>query len=218
MPNRLVAWNEETKSGNPTRSVRLNDLIKLVKKKEVRKLGKMSQAHRAFEKSEFEWMLKRLRGSECQTYKYTVTAFFIFQYNLIARLDDIANFSLNDLTPNIEFNFALNSKMCWSKNVMEERDSPEQIIFGARDTSYCAQLGLAIHLEIAIAAGKIQADGTLFGIKKAYCSTILKDIVDGAEFPKVKPGNLGSHSNRKFPATYARREGCSRDDVDLRGR
>ena len=168
MPNRLVAWNEETKSGNPTRSVRLNDLIKLVKKKEVRKLGKMSQAHRAFEKSEFEWMLKRLRGSECQTYKYTVTAFFIFQYNLIARLDDIANFSLNDLTPNIEFNFALNSKMCWSKNVMKERDSPEQIIFGARDPIYCAQLGLAIYLEIAIAVGNIRADGTLFGIKKAY--------------------------------------------------
>ena len=125
----------------------------------------MSQARRAFEKSELEWTLKRLRGSACQAYTYMVAAFFIFQYHLIARLDDIANFSLNDLTSNIEFNFALNSKMCWSKNVMEECNSPEQIIFGARDPNYCAQLGLAIHLDTSIAAGNIQAGGMLFGIK-----------------------------------------------------
>ena len=218
MPNRLVAWNAETKSGNPTRSVPLNDLIKAVKKKEVRKLGKMSQARRAFEETEFTWGIKKLRSSACQAYKYTVSAFFIFQFTLIARLDDIANFSLNDLTPNIEFMFALNSKMCWSKNVLEERDSPDQIIFGARDPTYCAHLGLGLHLETAIEAGNVHDGGTLFGVKKTYCSQVLRDIINDPDFPKVKPGNLGSHSNRKFPATYARRKGCSRDDVDLRGR
>ena len=31
-------------------------------------------------------------------------------------------------------------------------------------------------------------------------------------------GALGSHSTRKFAATFARRSGCSRDDVDARGR
>mmetsp|Transcript_14743 Transcript_14743/g.17443 ORF Transcript_14743/g.17443 Transcript_14743/m.17443 type:complete len:191 (-) Transcript_14743:467-1039(-) len=178
----------------------------------------MSQARRAFEKLEFEWTIKTLRSSTCQAYRFTVAAFFIFQYNVIARLDDIANFSIPDLTPNTEFNFALNSKMCWSKNVLEERDSPEQIIFGARDPNYCAQLGLAIHLDTVIEAGNVHAEGTLFGVKKTYCSTVLRDIVDDAEFPKVKPGNLGSHSNRTFPDTYARREGCSRDYIDLRGR
>lgn len=73
-------------------------------------------------------------------YKYTVAAFFLFQYNLITCLDDIANFSINDLTPNIGHTFALNSKMC----VMEEQDLPKQIIFGAQDPNY------TIHLETAI--------------------------------------------------------------------
>ena len=31
MSNMLLAWNEETKVGNPTRSVDLNDLIKSIK-------------------------------------------------------------------------------------------------------------------------------------------------------------------------------------------
>ena len=148
---------------------------------------------------------KKLRSSACQAYKYTVSAFFIFQFTLIAWLDDIANFSINDLTPNIEFMFALNSKMCWSKNVLEERDSPDQIIFGARDPTCCAHLGLGLHLETAIEAGNVHDGGTLFGVKKTYCSQVLRDIINDPDFPKVKPGNLGSHSNRKFPATYARR-------------
>lgn len=38
------------------------------------------------------------------------------------------------------------------------------------------------------------------------------------EFPKVRPGNLGIHSNYKFTATYAIREGYPRDNVDLRSR
>ena len=37
MTNGLMAWNEISMVGNPTRSAELNDLIKYVKKKEVRK-------------------------------------------------------------------------------------------------------------------------------------------------------------------------------------
>ena len=35
MPSRLLPWNEQTQSGNPTKSVQVNDLIKTVKKSEV---------------------------------------------------------------------------------------------------------------------------------------------------------------------------------------
>ena len=35
MPNRLIAWNAQSLSGNPTRSAIVNDLIKRVKKEEV---------------------------------------------------------------------------------------------------------------------------------------------------------------------------------------
>lgn len=46
MPNRLSTWNAIMHSGNPTRSVPVNNLIKAVKKKEVRRQGKPSQARR----------------------------------------------------------------------------------------------------------------------------------------------------------------------------
>ena len=35
-PNRLLPWNEQSGTGNPTRSVLVNDLIKRIKKEEVR--------------------------------------------------------------------------------------------------------------------------------------------------------------------------------------
>ena len=62
MPNRLMAWNELTSQGNPTKSVLLNGLIKAVKK-EVRKQGKPSQADQPMEKSKFEDMLQLLESS-----------------------------------------------------------------------------------------------------------------------------------------------------------
>lgn len=35
-PNRLLPWNEQSGTGNPTRSALVNDLIKRIKKEEVR--------------------------------------------------------------------------------------------------------------------------------------------------------------------------------------
>ena len=41
MPNRLIQWNElPVPAGNPTKSTVVNDLLKLVKMKEVPKQGK----------------------------------------------------------------------------------------------------------------------------------------------------------------------------------
>ena len=34
-PNHLIPWNEQSRTGNPTRSPLVNDLIKRIKKKEV---------------------------------------------------------------------------------------------------------------------------------------------------------------------------------------
>ena len=34
-PNRLIPWNEQSRSGNPTRSPLVNDIIKRIKKEEV---------------------------------------------------------------------------------------------------------------------------------------------------------------------------------------
>jgi hypothetical protein len=46
MPNKLASWNSLIRCGNPTRSIPVNELIKAVKKKEVRKQGKQSAAVR----------------------------------------------------------------------------------------------------------------------------------------------------------------------------
>jgi hypothetical protein len=42
MPNRLMVWNQRTRGGYPTRSNVVNELIKRVKKQEVRRQGRVS--------------------------------------------------------------------------------------------------------------------------------------------------------------------------------
>ena len=54
MPNRLMHWDEMSKRGNPTRSIAINNFIKLLKKLEVKKLGVQSKARRAMAKVEFK--------------------------------------------------------------------------------------------------------------------------------------------------------------------
>ena len=155
MPNRLFPWNVQTNSGNPTRSILVNDLIKKIKKMEVRKEGVTSKARRSMELGEFCELIKRLRSSELPLRKFNLSAYFIFQYNMIERVDDIEKIMWSELSPCVDFDFILKARMCWSKNVQEERDAPEQVIFGAMDPAFCAQLALAIHIEHAIMTGSL---------------------------------------------------------------
>ena len=45
--------------------------------------------------------------------------------------------------------------MGWSKNITEERESPEQVLLGAMDPNYCVLLALAIHLKHGVLNGDI---------------------------------------------------------------
>ena len=54
MPNHQTGWDVLTNSGNPTKFVKINDLIKTVKKKEVRQQGKPSLARWPLEESEYK--------------------------------------------------------------------------------------------------------------------------------------------------------------------
>ena len=80
--------------------------------------------------SEFCTFIDLCRKSDNHFIKCNAAAYFIFQFHMIAYLDDGFCFQNADLTPNLEFPFALRSKMSWSKNVLEERHVPDQIIFG----------------------------------------------------------------------------------------
>ena len=141
------AWNERSQEGNATRSAKVNNLIKRVKKAEVRKLGKRSAARRPLECSEFEWTKSRLMEFTDIKRKYMVSTAAKFQFHLIARLDDTCRFEECDLKPHPQFPFALQAKMCWSKNVREERDAPDQLVLGAMDFRYCILLALGVYLE-----------------------------------------------------------------------
>ena len=61
MPNSNQNWDVRTKSGNPTKSVLVNNLLKAVKQKEVRKQGVSPQTMRALSIMEFKQIIQILR-------------------------------------------------------------------------------------------------------------------------------------------------------------
>ena len=67
---------------------------------------------------------------------------------MIARVDDTAKFRAPDLKSFHQYpNYGVIARLCWSKNVLDERDAPDQILFGAMDTRYCALCSLGLWLE-----------------------------------------------------------------------
>ena len=230
MPNKNTQWNVALASGNPTKSVLVNGLIKAVKKKEVRKEGKASQARRPLTMEEFKQLVKLLHAKTDPVKRYVLTTMIKFQFHMVGRIDDTSRFLMEDLKPNPNFNFALLGRLCWSKNVREERDAPDQILLGSADPLFCVLIGLALHLEVFL-QGDGQHTPYVFGIggdngddaaarrTKDRASAIIKEVFESDEFVlAIGMGNLGTHSIRKLPTTHARRNGCSRDDLDVRGR
>ena len=124
MPYKLMPCNALAQTGNPMQSVEVNELIKAIKKAKLWKQGKACSARCPLEQSEFQGALCILEQKTDVHCNYCVPTMMKFQYNLIAHIDDTANFETNDLKPNEEFPFALLCQMCWSKmcwkNVMHQ--------------------------------------------------------------------------------------------------
>ena len=118
--------------------------------------------------SEFRRLIDSCLKSDDHFIKYTGSTYFIVQFHMIIRLDGIFRFQRADLTPNLKFPFALKSKMRWSKNVLEERDTPDQVILGAMDPTFCTIFAITIHLEHPIhsGSGASVANQSLFGVEK----------------------------------------------------
>jgi hypothetical protein len=117
------------------------------------------------------------------------------------------------MKPNPQYAFTLLATMCWSKNVLDERDAPDQLLLGAMDQRYCVLLGLAVWLEI-----NKETSPFLFGIGriddpdalKKKASDFVRDNVfrNEAFMPAIPSGKLGTHSFRKYVGTRARRNGA----------
>ena len=125
MPNRTVSWCDGR--GNPTKSAPVNDIIKEVRKFEVRGEGCPSSAKRPLRENEFIKSLQLLRAQPGFDCKYKCPTLQLWQHTLIGRLDDCAHFEVNDPRGHSQFEFALKTRVRWSKNVMEERRCPDQV-------------------------------------------------------------------------------------------
>jgi hypothetical protein len=225
MPHRLMHWNFEQRSGNPTKSTDVNDLIKAVVKKEARQQGRKSQARRPFTQEEFIQLVTLCSQFRDPNIKYGIPALLKFAFHMIARLDDSCEMKNENLNPNPRYPETLLARLRWSKNVNDERDAPNQIVIGAMDPEYCVLLGLGLHLETAISEVSDQSQHLFhFGratpkLANGFVSSALREkVLKHGDFKKQSTGNLGSHSVRKHASTHARRNGSCKDDVDFRGR
>ena len=86
------------------------------------------------------------------------------------------------------------------------------------DPNYCVLLGLALHLERTEIPRRDHNSPLLFGITKCRIRILYEKITSQENFQLTSPNLIGTHSIHKLPATYARRNGYSKDDVDARGK
>ena len=158
----------------------------------------------------------------------------VWQYNLIARIDDVAHFQVGDPKGHPDFDFALRTKVRWSKNVHDERRCPDQILLGSMDFIFCVLFNLACYLEGFLrmfpnayflftgdtsetAPAKFKKNHHNMLSKYAWKNPRMAE----AFLPEhVEAGvkALGTHSYRKASATYASRCGATPQEIEHRGR
>ena len=101
------------------------------------------------------------------------------------------------------------------------------------DPAFCLLLSLSIYLEEWIGNGngrhceylfcsEVNANNkSIARIKVTYRNNLLS-VFEETEFKDVTPPgtyqSLGSHSLRKYASTWSRQNGCTMDDIEIRGR
>ena len=230
MLDQMTPWSEIAKHGNPTKSVPVNKLLRCMNKMEAARRGKPSQARRALLPAEFESIILGLKKQPEEEVGVWLAAYLSFMYNMIARLDDTAKFRSPDLQPFHQFtDYGVTAKLCWTKNCMEERDLPTQILFGSRDWRYCVVSLFATWLEFHFEVDP-QDNEFFFGARGAsdpdtikssaayYLQKLCKNDHFLVELMDEIQGQTGTHSVRKFAMNKVRGNGCTKDDGDHRGR
>lgn len=222
LPRQAMGWDPVEKKGNPTKAPEVNKVIQIVKKHQVRKEGVPSRARRDIEYGEFKNLLQVIcNDTKLAPRRYLMIAILTLQWHVIGRVDDMMQLDNGALQHNTAFDFTLSCRMTWSKNIRDERDSPQQIILGSMDAWLCPLLNLVLFIEIEGAANALYvASNFLFGNKKGHQNTSnqLNVAINSTLFEKNRDGNLGTHSIRKGASTYAAGCGIDRDHVKRRGR
>ncbi|KAL7567236.1 hypothetical protein ACA910_021220 [Epithemia clementina (nom. ined.)] len=236
MPNCLMAWNEISNVGNPTRSALVNDLIKRVKKKEVRRLGVQSKARRSLTDPEFHHVIDIVQAQGAQgnnrlIKQYGIPALMTLLFSMIACIDDGLQFKMQHFKGHNMFpNQALQVKLNWSKNVNEELDAPWQSLLGAMNPAYCVFCNLALWLEVNLMStpgannspyvfafsGDIEIPSGGNKSKNLVQLIMQRIFSTDPAFVGNSEGPLGSHSIREYASSFVRQGGTLKDDWDLR--
>jgi hypothetical protein len=230
-------------SPEQTRSDEMNKFIKFIGQLQVRKRGKPSKGRHSLSNIGFQRLLQGLKKdnendrkkngksqNRAQIRKYGVPAMLCYQFAMIGRIDDCTQVLVENLQCHDRFpTYALKSRMTWSKNVMDERDAPWQILLGSMVTECCVFVNVGIWLEIQLERTPgSQMSPYIFsfsndfsvplGGKKASsaASKMIAAVFGSDDF--FKGSKAGTHSIRKYAATHCRNEGISKDDVESRGR
>ena len=142
------------------------------------------------------------------------------QWHTISRIDDMCHFRTDDLSNNPSFQFALCCQLRWSKNIMEERDSPQQLVLASMDPKVCVLMNLVHYVEYSRLNNMLEDTHLLFGAKgtNEQIRKLLGIIFLDPDFKRLSSGLLGTLSFRKGSETYASRCGLSRDIISRRGR
>ena len=98
-------WDPRHKTGNPTKSKMVAGIIKVLKLKQVRKQGAPSQARRPLLTHEFNKLIELVRLEKSSEKCYGMKAYLLFQYHMIARVDDVAHMRFDYLKPHPEYSF-----------------------------------------------------------------------------------------------------------------
>ncbi|CAJ1935012.1 unnamed protein product [Cylindrotheca closterium] len=220
MPNRAVAWVNE--ADNPTRHSSVHEVIADVKKAEARHQGRSSQATRPLREAKFRKSLEMLKRKSDWNSQYKYSIMSLWQFTIIARTDNIVHFEVTHPRGNPKFPFTLKLKVFWSKNINEERQCPDQILLGSMDDDICILINLSIYLELYLEQFpqavllftedlELANDAATERLKARYRSALtstwntaeFKSVIDESDYGL----KIGTHSQRKLPATYASNKG-----------
>ncbi len=176
------------------------------------------------EHSEFEQMLTMLQAIDDFWKHFAYPMMAKFQYNMMAWLDDTVGLKIANFKSNPQFPFTIQCQLSWSKNVHEERSIPYQILLGSVDHRYCILLGLVLYLELWM-SGKGQHSNHIFvaqtetikQVKDACSSAMKRYVFNSPHFIKVDDQPIGMHSLCKLPATFAKRNNCTQEEIEIHG-
>ena len=223
MPAQNIPWNQVAQQGNPTRSPQVARLISNMKRFQVRRQGVSSKARRALHITEFVNLMLVFWNHPNQAIGLFAAAALAVQFALITRGDDLSKLNVHDLGAYERYPLiAILGRIVWSKNVREERDAPQQVLFGSMDTRFCVLVNLALWLEFALEHHPAPHNEFVFRldglddpirIKEQYIAAFNQ----ATRMPGtlIQAGLVGSHSTRKLAATWGRSNGCSKASIAM---